>query len=564
MAVNILLWLVILLVGSVEPHYLSSQGDDDLAFPAFHPSFPRSNCLADQEKFPLLLDATIDDLMVGMEGGQFTSVDLVTAYVKRIEEVNGTLHVVTEINPDAQAIAADLDAERSAGFIRGPLHGIPILLKNNIATKDRTDTTAGSYVLLGAKVPRDSAIASKLRAAGAVILGKANLSQWAYYRSKNSTSGWSALGGQVLGPYFPNTDPSGSSSGSGVASTLGLAAACIGTETDGSIVSPSSRNGIVGIKPTVGLTSRNLVIPISEHQDTIGPMARTVKDAAIVLQAIAGVDPYDNYTSAIPNNGSLPDYVAACKLSALFGSRIGIPRNAIALVADKSQLAAFERGIAVLETAGAIIIDNTNFTAIKELLKSDVETKVLNADFLVNLASYLALLTKTPNGVTNLADVRKFTQSFPLEDWPDRDTAVWDEALFKQGWNNTDPRFWVAYQRALYYGGEGGLLGAIDRYRLDAIVTPTDLTSTFAAIVGAPIVTVPLGFSPPDAPVVRNRRGLVSAGPNIPFGISFMGAKFTEAKLIGLAYAFEQRTKVRDQRQPYILPTTELVDVIGY
>ncbi|KAI1380409.1 amidase [Hypoxylon crocopeplum] len=535
----------------------------NLAYPNF-PAFSHSNCLARLGQYPSLKDATIDMLMEGLGSRQFTSVDLVRAYLKRIREVNDTLHVVTEINPDALDIAAELDAERSAGLIRGPLHGIPILIKNNIATNDKMDTTAGSYVLLGAKVPRDSTIASKLRAAGAVILGKANLSQWANYRSSNSANGWSALGGQVYGVYYPGQDPSGSSSGSGVASSIGLAAASIGTETDGSIVSPSSENSVVGIKPTVGLTSRSLVVPISEHQDTIGPMARTVKDAAIVLQAIAGVDPYDNYTSAIPNRGILPDYVAACQLAALAGARIGIPRNAIVLAADKSQFAAFEEAVGVLRTAGAVIVENTNFTAAAEFLKSNAETQVLNADFPVNLASYLALLTKNPNNATSLADVRKFTQTFPLEDFPERNTDIWDDIIFKQGWNNTDPRFWAAYQRDLYYGGEGGLLGAIERYRLDAVVIPTDWTSPFAAVIGAPIVTVPLGYYPSNTPVKRNSWGLVTDGPNLPFGISFMGAKFTEAKLIGLAYAFEQRTKTRDRGRPYIVPSTELIDVVGY
>ena len=202
--------------------------------------------------------------------------------------------------PRSQLFASELDTERANGTVRGPLHGVPILIKNNIGTNDSMDNTAGSYALAGARIPRDSTIAAKLRKAGAVILGKANLSQWANFRSDNSSSGWSAIGGQVIGAYFPDQDPSGSSSGSGVSSSIGLAFAALGSETDGSIISPSDANNLVGIKPTVGLTSRDLVIPISEHQDTVGPMARTVKDAAYVLQAIAGLSPYDNYTSAIP------------------------------------------------------------------------------------------------------------------------------------------------------------------------------------------------------------------------------------------------------------------------
>jgi len=518
-----------------------------------------------EPSIPLLLDATVESLVSGLESGQFKSEDLVNAYVARILEVNGTLNVVTELNPDALEIAAELDADRKNGTIRGPLHGIPILIKNNIATYDLMNTTAGSWSLLGATVPRDSAIARKLREAGVVILGKTNLSQWANFRSTNSSNGWSALGGQVYGAYYPKQDPSGSSSGSGVASSLGLALAALGTETDGSIISPSSNNNLVGIKPTVGLTSRNLVIPISEHQDTVGSMARTVKDAAYVLQAIAGYDEYDNYTTAIPNNGSLPDYVAACNYSALLGARLGIPQNVIELFSSNDTipvLEAFDAAISVLSSAGSAVVD-ANFTAAAEFLNSTSETEVLNADFISNLASYLALLTSNSNNFTSLEEVREFTQSYPLEDYPDRNTGTWDEALDEQGYNNTDPRFWAAYQQDLYFGGEGGLFGALERNNLDAVILPTDFASSWAAIVGAPVITVPLGFYPMNTTVAMNRRGnLVEQAPNIPFGLSFLGARWSEAKLIGLAYAFEQRTMVRDKVQPYIVPSTEIEHVL--
>jgi len=250
------------------------------------------------QPFPKLIDASLEHLRCGLELKLFTSIDLVIAYTARINEVNATLRMVTELNPDAVAIARELDNERILGRVRGPLHGIPILIKNNIATNDRMGNTAGSLALLGATVPEDSTVAAKLRRAGAVILGKTNLSQWANFRSDNTSNGWSAHGGQTVGAYFPGQDPSGSSSGSGVASSLGLALASLGTETDGSIISPSDVNNLVGIKPSVGLTSRFLVIPISEHQDTVGPMARSVKDAAYILSAIAGKDANDNYTSA--------------------------------------------------------------------------------------------------------------------------------------------------------------------------------------------------------------------------------------------------------------------------
>ncbi|KAG0647866.1 amidase [Hyphodiscus hymeniophilus] len=462
-------------------------------------------------EYPSLLDATIDELAEGLASKTFNSVDLVKAYIARVAEVNGNFQAVAELNPDALTIAAELDRERSMGFVRGPLHGIPMLIKDNIATNDQMNTTAGSYALIGAKVPRDATIVRKLRTAGVVLLGKTNLSQWMSSRSFNASSGWSALGGQVYGPYFPDQDPSGSSSGSGVAAALGLALGCLGTETDGSITLPSSYNNIAGIKPTVGLTSRYLVILASEHQDTIGPMARTVKDAAHILQAIVGKDSLDNYTSAIPN-GVMPDYVAACNLSALSQTRIGIPRNVISLISDNTTgpiLEAFEEALEVLLAAGATIVEDTNFTAAAEYLSTNPH--------------------------------------------------------IEQTWNNTDARFWPAYQRYLFYGEEGGLLGAIERYALDAVLLPANFASHWAAPVGSPIVTVPLGVYPPGTPVVNSRGswGLVKAAPNIPFGIGFLGTRFSEAKLIGMAYAFEQRTQARLKAQPYLLPTTELVDVVG-
>ena len=474
---------------------------------------------------------------------------------------------MTEINPDALSLAAALDVERANGITRGPLHGVPILIKNNIATTDQMSNTAGSFALLGAKVAVDSTIASRLRAAGVVILGKSNLSQWANFRSNNSTNGWSAYGDQTFGAYYPAQDPSGSSSGSGVSSSIGLAFATLGTETSGSILSPGQVNNIVGIKPTVGLTSRTLVIPISERQDTVGPMARTVKDAAYVLQAIAGKDPQDNYTLAQPFEAP-PDYVAACNFSAFRGAHIGIPRNLIdgSQEPDNTVLDAFELAIAIIKKAGATIIDNTNITtfALEEYNTGNSSTIVLEADFVTNLPeNYLSKLTSNPQNVQDLADIRNFTQTFAPEEYPDRDTAVFDEALALD-FSNTSPEFWSAYQTNLEIAGPQGITGLLANYSLDALVLPTDFSAGLPALIGTPVITVPLGFYPPDTPVDRNRRGdLVVTGPNIPFGISFLGAKWSEAALIGFAYAFEQRTKVREKVKPYLVPRKELGDVIG-
>lgn len=427
------------------------------------------------------------------------------------------------------------------------------------------NNTAGSYALLGAKVPRDATVAAKLRKAGAIILGKSNLSQWANFRSANSSNGWSAHGGQTYGAYYPGQDPSGSSSGSGVASSLGLAVASLGTETDGSIISPAQINNIVGIKPTVGLTSRSLVIPISEHQDTVGPMARTVKDAAYLLQAIAGPDPHDNYTSAIPFKDSLPDYVAACTLDALKGKRIGVPRNYIGRRTTTTApiLDAFEAALAALASAGATIVDNTNYTAYAAYQDSTAEGTVLNADFVANLHSYLSDLSSNPNDLHTLSDVRAFTQQSPLEHFPDRDTAVWDAAL-SLNFSNSSPAFWDAYTEDLYLGGAGGILGALAKYSLDAVVTPSYVSSGISAIIGAPVITVPLGAYPANTTVRTNARGDLNAtAPGVPFGISFSGAHWSEEGLVGMAFAFEQRTGVRGVVRPYLQPETELRDVVG-
>ncbi|KIW72248.1 hypothetical protein PV04_00456 [Phialophora macrospora] len=514
--------------------------------------------------FPPLIEATTEDLVRGLESGLFTSVDLVQAYISRILEVNSTLHVVTQLNPDAFSIAAQLDSLRARGNVLGPLHGIPILIKNNIATADAMDNTAGSYALAGARVPRDSTIAAKLRKAGAIILGKTNLSQWANYRSYNTSNGWSAIAGQTVGAYFPGQDPSGSSSGSGVSSSLGLALAALGTETDGSILSPSDVNNLVGIKPTVGLTSRDLVVPISEHQDTIGPMARTVKDAAYVLAAIAGKSPYDNYTDAIPFD-TLPDYVAACNFSALSGKRIGVPRNLIDLSFDSGAapiVPAFNAALDVLRSAGAIIVDNTNFTGYDALNEGNYSNIVLEADFVSDLPKYLSQLAYNPNLVYDLEDVRNFTHSFALEDWPERDTLIWDSAL-ELGYNNSSPEFWSNYTMNTYLAGPLGVTGALANYSLDALVLPTVFSPNFPALIGSPVITVPLGAFPADAETTRNGfDNLNATAPNLPFGISFLGPHFSEELLIGLAYAFEQRTLVRNTITPYVQPTVELVDVV--
>ncbi|KAK3952545.1 amidase signature domain-containing protein [Pseudoneurospora amorphoporcata] len=426
-------------------------------------------------------------------------------HVQPISGSSQTLKAVTQLNPDALTMASELDAARTNGTIRGPLHGIPILLKDSIATADKMGNTAGSYALVGAKVPEDSTVAAKLRKAGAIILGKTNLSEWANARSKNYTSGWSATGGQTEGAYYPRQDPSGSSSGSGVASSLGLALASLGAETHGSILLPSDANNLVGIKPSVGLTSRYLVVPISQHQDTVGPMARTVKDAAYLLSAIVGPDPHDNYTSTIPfSEDKVPDYVGACDYFAC---------------------------AALASASRTLKKENLSFESI-----------VMNTDFPRSLASYFSQLTVNPHNMTSLKDVERFTHSDEREEWATHDTLSWDRT-FNVSSTTSEAEAWGNYTALQHYAGEMGLFGALKNHSLDAMVLPTIFSVGLPAVLGSPVISVPMGKYPDDANKLKNG--------------------FGEERLIGLAYAFEQRTKVREQVRPYLVPKTEVGDVIG-
>ncbi|OJJ77156.1 hypothetical protein ASPBRDRAFT_70650 [Aspergillus brasiliensis CBS 101740] len=500
-------------------------------------------------RIPWLAEATAEQLQDGLKNGCFKSVDLVKAYMDRISKIDAQFGTILELNPDALGIAKQLDSERAQGKTRGPLHGLPVLLKDMIGTKDKMQTAAGSWALVGAKVPADATVAAKLRENGLVILGKTSMSEWANFRSVNSSNGWNARRGYTFGAYYPDQDPNGSSSGSAVATDLGLITFALGTETSGSILLPSERNNIVGIKPTVGLTSRYMVIPLSERQDTIGPLARTVKDAAMLLQAIAGPDDKDNYTLASPFAEKLPDYFAACKLSGLRGKRIGIPRNVIEYLgpAGAPIVSAFEAAVTVISAAGATVVDNANFTAYSDFYGSLKPATVVAADFSTNIKGYLGNLERNPNHLQNLEDIRSFTQHSALEGYPSRDTGVWDQTI-ALGMDNTSPSFWSWYQEVLYFGEEGGLLGALARGKLDAVILPTLVGFDIPAIVGTPGITVPLGAYPNGTPVEYNTRGdLIQRAPGIPFGISFLGPKWSEEELIGMAYAFEQQTLVRNK-----------------
>ncbi|KAI0044868.1 amidase signature enzyme [Auriscalpium vulgare] len=526
-------------------------------------ALPR-NVILESASLPDLYEASIAELQAGLAKNQFTSVDLVKAYFARIEEVNlqgPTLRAVLELNPSALQQAAALDLERKTKGPRGPLHGIPILLKDNIATRasDGMNTTAGSFALLGSIPPRDATVAAKLRAAGAIILGKANMSEWAHFRG-NLASGWSGRGGQATNAYVPLGDPSGSSSGSGIGTSIGLTAAALGSETDGSIISPSSANNLVGIKPTVGLTSRAGVVPISVNQDTVGPMARSVADAAAILTVMAGRDPLDNFTLAQPR--VVPDFTKALKPNGLKGIRLGVPR--LFQPDDPNIVAAFNASIALIRSLGATVIDPAEFPDAQELLASDNETLVLDTDFKVDVKNYISGLLKVPTGVTSLADLIAFNNAHPTEELiPPFYTSQSD---FLAAENTTvTPAYFAALAADKDLGQTRGIDGTLKKFNLDAILTPTDgFTSTPAAIAGYPVVTVPLGFQPdnvtatPANPVVEN-------GPGFPFGLSFMGTAFSEFSLISYAFAYEQATHTRLKRLafPAAIPKTQLVDVIG-
>jgi len=500
---------------------------------------------------PFELDeTTIAALQQSMKSGKLTAHSITQKYLQRIEELDRrgpSLHSVIEVNPDAPAIARQLDRERKAKGPRGPLHGIPVLVKDNIGTADRMTTTAGSYALEGSIPMRDSFVAAQLRKAGAIILGKANLSEWANFRSSHSTSGWSGRGGQARNPYALDRNPCGSSSGSGVAVSANLCPVALGTETDGSIVCPSSNNGVVGIKPTVGLVSRNGVVPISHTQDTAGPMARTVADAAAVLGAMTGVDPRDQATLASRGN-SLTDYTKFLDARGLKGARIGVVRQLFGYNEFVDKLA--DAAIAAMKDQGAVIVDPAKIETFKHL--GDGEFTVLLYEFKAGLNAYLAALgPKAP--VHSLKEIIDFNKKHAREEMPyfGQDTFIKAEAKGQL----SSPEYQKALEKCRTLSREKGIDATMEKYKLDALVAPTgapawptDLvngdhdtggSSGPAAIAGYPHVTVPAGYV-----------------FGLPVGISFFGRAWSEPTLIKLAFSFEQVTKFR--KPPKFLPTADL------
>jgi len=504
-------------------------------------------------------ERSIDDLQASMASGQATSVSLTQAYLARIaamERSNGkkggpSLRAVIAVNPDALAQARALDVERKAGHVRGALHGVPVLIKDNIETLDPMATTAGSLALRGNITRRDAPVVAQLRAAGAVILGKTNLSEWANIRSTRSMSGWSAVGGLVRNPYALDRTACGSSSGSGAAVAASFAAAAVGTETDGSVVCPSSINGVVGLKPSIGLVSRTRVVPISHSQDTPGPMARSVRDVAILLDAMDATDPADPATMERPQYRVAPrPYAERLSASALSGMRVGVIRPEMA--PDLAQQ--FQAALDVLKAAGATLVE---VTPPKAPGLGEAELVVLQTELKADLNAYLAT---TPPAVTTrtLADVIAFNRAHAATEMPFFDQETF-EAAEKTG-GLADPAYKAARAKSLRMAGPEGIDAMLARANVSVLVEPTygpawlsdtvygdsyggPSASELPAIAGYPNLTVPMGLV----------RGL-------PVGLSFIAGKYAEATVLGAGYAYEQRSHARVA--PQYLPTANALPAL--
>ena len=503
----------------------------------------------------MIEEVSVGELRTGLDTGQFTVRDLVQACLDRIEAMNRTgpsLGAVIEVNPDALTIADELDVDLKEGRSSGSLHGIPVLLKDNIATTDRMQTTAGSLALKGAVPRKEAFIAERLRAAGAVILGKTNLSEWANIRSSSSSSGWSGRGGLVVNPYQLDRTASGSSSGSAVAVAASYAPLAIGTETNGSISSPSGSCGIVGIKPTIGLVSRAGIIPISHFQDTAGPMARSVKDAAMLLNAIVGDDPNDpaQHQERLDTEPSYParpqggvprvDYTEVLDVDALRGARIGVLRSPLERSEATQQV--FSRAIDALREAGAELVDPVTYPSEKEMMKNQDILHVMLWDLKTDLGAYLRDYADPEFPIRRLADVVAFNREHDECEMPWFGQDLLEMALEKGSLD--DPAYLAMVAGVQRQGRSEGIDALLKEHRLDALVAPTNApaskidlvngdhhvggSSTPSAIAGYPIVTVPAGYA---------------AG--LPVGLSFFGTAYSEPTLIRLAYSFEQATQAR-------------------
>ncbi len=498
-------------------------------------SFP---CLAQQDQEGLVFEKGIAELQMLMESGKVSAEAITRAYLARIERLDGTLKAVLAVSPDAIAQAKALDEERRKGKVRGPLHGIPVLLKDNIESLEHLPTTAGSLALADNFTGRDAFFVAQLREAGMVILGKTNLSEWANFRSERSSSGWSGVGGQTVNPYDVTRSPCGSSAGSGVAAAAGFAAVAVGTETNGSVVCPSTVNGIVGIKPTVGLISRSGIVPISHSQDTAGPMARTVADAVVVFAAMIGIDEKDPVTE-IASVAATWELIERLKMDGLKGKRIGVVRSSAGFHSEVDKL--LERAIADLKAGGATVIDGLEFDPPEGL--SQAAYDVLLYEFKHDLNAYLAGLPNSDQlPAKTLEELITFNLKHQAREMPFFDQEIFDLSQAKGPLS--DQEYIQALKLMQRACREDGIDKLVDKHTLDALIAPTgspswkiDLvngdhfiggSSSYAARAGYPNITVPMG-----------------AVHGLPVGLSFFGPALSEPTLIEIAYAYEQTSKRR-------------------
>ncbi|KAK0739056.1 amidase [Apiosordaria backusii] len=496
-------------------------------------------------RLPSLLNATLDDLKQGLTHGHFTSAQLVRTYAAGVAEVNHVAHAVIELNTEAEAIAQALDQERAKSGPRSALHGIPFLLKDNIVTLDQTTATCGSTALLGTIPPAEAGIVTILRKAGAIILGKANLSEFSGFRHTNASTGWSARGGQATGIFWPNMKASGSSTGSAACVGLGLAFASFGTETVSSIVTPSEKSCVVGFKPTLSVLPTDGVIPVSKRQDTMGYIARTVKDVAQLLDVLVQFDPRSS------THGQKTIYADSCHNSDFQGVRVGVVKYSEEEIA-KHKADAFHEILGLLTQAGATILDNVELAGLKEyeLLPEAMKTIVLETEMKADMEAYLASLTENPRGILTFENLINAIKSEHSEEYPSRNVDTMLRALHT---SKESAEYLAMLQNQEYYTDRGGFEGAMDRCDCDVMIAPAGPLSLqgFAAIGGDPVMTVPMGFYPEETEVRREKPG---AG--------LVLALLVWSQLLRVAHAFEQLSGAQKRAKPYLLPRTDLRDIV--
>ncbi|KAI1131859.1 amidase signature domain-containing protein [Nemania abortiva] len=499
---------------------------------------------------PTLLNATIEEIAEGLDKAVFTSAQLVRAYQARVQETNDHFHAFIQLNPEAEAIASALDLERKEKGRRSILHGIPILLKDNIITLDGTETTSGSTVLLGSKSGSEATIVDRLRQAGVVILGKSNLSEFAGFRHNHARTGWSARGGQATGIFWPGQKPSGSSTGSAISVGLGLATAALGTETVSSIVSPAEKAGVVGFKPTRRETAFRGLIPVSVNLDIIGPIARTVKDIDLIM------------TTVEPSRALLT--VSQPEHYPLRGIQVGVfydPEQPV----NMHKVTAFKCVLEILQSSRATLVDDVRLPALDEYLSlpSRLKTLVMEIDFKISMEAYFRSLTTNPDRLKNLHDLMESIKRDPRERYPERNIAVM-EAASKT--STQDPDYLSMLKKEEYFGSTGGIEGALNDAKCKVLISPTSSLTLqrFAAMGGNPVISVPLGVYPEGTPIEHDEvDGLVTVAPGITFSLYLYARKFDDESLLLVAHVIDKSMQTLKLLKPYKTPQVDLKDQLA-